>query len=223
MCGRKTLTKGKIEIIQEMLVDDWNDDWIPSYNIAPTQNTPILIHNEKRIIKTMRWGLVPSWAKDLKMGSRLINARLETLSEKPSFKNLLKSNRCVVITDGYYEWMRNGNTKQPYYIHHPNNKIMPMAGLWDEWVDENNKMIHTYTVITTQSAKSISHIHNRMPVILNVNELDDWVNTDYPLENALNILSPHAITLKFYPVSNFVNSPINNSEICIQPLIQETL
>ena len=87
MCGRKTLTKGKIEIIQEMLVDDWNDDWIPSYNIAPTQKTPILIHNEKRIIKTMRWGLVPSWAKDFKMGSRLINARLETLPDKPSFRN----------------------------------------------------------------------------------------------------------------------------------------
>ena len=222
MCGRKTLTKGKIEIIQAMLVDGWNDDWIPSYNIAPTQNTPILIHNEKRIIKTMRWGLVPSWAKDLKMGSRLINARLETLPEKPSFRNLLTSNRCVVITDGYYEWMQTGDGKIPYYICHPQNNILPMAGLWDKWIDGNNEEYHTYTIITTQPAKSISHIHNRMPVILKFDEIDDWINANNLLEKALKMLAPFINPLEFYPISNFVNSPKNNSKICIQPLIQET-
>ena len=222
MCGRKTLTKGKIEIIQEMLVDDWNDDWIPSYNIAPTQNTPILIHNEKRIIKTMRWGLVPSWAKDLKMGSRLINARLETLTEKPSFRNLLTSNRCVVITDGYYEWMQTGDGKIPYYIYHPQRNILPMAGLWDKWIDENNKEYHTYTVITTEPAQPIAHIHNRMPVILNFDEIDEWTNINIPCDEALNKLASFSNPLEFYPVSNFVNSPKNNSEICIQPIIQET-
>ena len=222
MCGRKTLTKGKIEIIQDMLVDDWGEDWIPSYNIAPTQNTPILLFNKKRFIKTMRWGLIPSWAKDVKIGSRLINARSETLSEKSSFQTLLQSNRCVIITDGYYEWMQTNNGKIPYYIHHPHNNILPMAGLWDRWIDENNKEYHTYTVITTEPAQPITHIHNRMPVILNFNELDDWVNAKYPAKEALNMLDSFTHPLEFYPVSNFVNSPRNNSEICIQPIIQET-
>lgn len=223
MCGRKTLTKGKIEIIQEMLVDDWGDPWVPSFNIAPTQNTPILLYDERRYIKTMRWGLVPSWAKNIKMGSRLINARSETLSEKPSFKNLLKSNRCVVITDGYYEWMRNGNDKQPYYICHPQNHIMPMAGLWDKWIDENNKEVLSYTVITTEPAKPLAHIHNRMPVLLRNDEVNNWIDSNISTELVMNYLSPFENELKFHPVSNFVNSPRNNSEICIQPITQETL
>ena len=223
MCGRKTLTKGKIEIIQEMLVDDWNDDWIPIHNIAPTQNTPILLFNEKRFVKNMRWGLVPFWAKDLKMGSRLINARVETLSEKPSCRNLLRSNRCVVITDGYYEWMQTGNGKIPYYIFHPQKNILPMAGLWDKWIDDNNKEYHTYTVITTEPAKPISHIHNRMPVILNDDGIDHWINSNTSAELAISYLTPFENELNFYPVSSFVNSPRNNSEICIQPIIQETL
>ena len=222
MCGRKTLTKGKIEIIQEMLVDDWNDDWIPSHNIAPTQNTPILLFNEKRFVKNMRWGLVPFWAKDLKMGSRLINARVETISEKPSFRNLLTSNRCVVITDGYYEWMQTGNGKIPYYIFHPQKNILPMAGLWDKWIDDNNKEYHTYTVITTEPAKPISHIHNRMPVILNDDGIDHWINSNTSAELAISYLTPFENELNFYPVSSFVNSPRNNSESCIQPLIKES-
>ena len=222
MCGRKTLTKGKIEIIQDMLVDDWGEDWIPSYNIAPTQNTPILLFNEKRFIKTMRWGLIPSWAKDIKIGNRLINARSDTLSEKPSFQKLLQSNRCVIITDGYYEWMQTNNGKIPYYIHNPHNNILPMAGLWDRWIDENNKEYHTYTVITTEPAQPIAHIHNRMPVILNFDEIDDWINANNLSEKALNMLAPFTNALEFHPVSNFVNSPGNNSEICVQPIIKET-
>ena len=222
MCGRKTLTKGKIEIIQEMLVDDWNDDWIPSHNIAPTQNTPILLFNEKRFVKNMRWGLVPFWAKDLKMGSRLINARVETLPEKPSFRNLLTSNRCVVITDGYYEWMQTGDGKIPYHIRHPQKNILPMAGLWDKWIDDNNKEYHTYTVITTEPAHPIAHIHNRMPVILNDDGIDHWINSNTSAELAISYLTPFENELKFYPVSSFVNSPRNNSESCIQPLIKES-
>ena len=121
-----------------------------------------------------------------------------------------------------YEWMQTNNGKIPYYIHHPHNNILPMAGLWDRWIDENNKEYHTYTVITTEPAQPITHIHNRMPVILNFNELDDWVNAKYPAKEALNMLDPFTHPLEFYPVSNFVNSPRNNSEICIQPIIQET-
>ena len=218
MCGRKTLTKGKIEIIQDLLVDDWAEDWAPSFNIAPTQNSPILLYQEKRQIQIMRWGLVPSWAKDLKKRSRMINARAETLTEKPAFRSLLRSKRCVVVTDGYYEWMQTNNGKRPYFIHQRNGQILPMAGLWDKWLDENEKEWNTYTVITTEPAESISHIHRRMPVILDKPHLDYWINCDYPPEEAMEYLKPYENPLEFYPVAIFVNSPANNSEKCIQPL-----
>ena len=214
MCGRKTLTKGKIEIIQDLLVDDWAEDWEPSFNIAPTQNTPVLLYKEKRQLRTMRWGLVPFWAKDLKMGSRMINARAETLTEKPAFRSLLRSKRCVVVTDGYYEWQQTNSGKQPFYIHHRQGQILPMAGLWDKWLDENEKEWNTYTVITTEPAESISHIHNRMPVILNKPHMDYWINCDYPPDEALEYLKPYENPLEFYPVSKFVNSPANNTVEC---------
>ena len=124
MCGRKTLTKDMQSIIEELAIEEWEnpDNYIPNYNIAPTQNSPILIDNGKRIVKSMRWGLIPSWSKDDKFGARMINARIETLTEKPSYRNLISSNRCIVITDGYYEWKTNGAQKTPYYFKDPNDK-----------------------------------------------------------------------------------------------------
>ena len=124
MCGRKTLTKDAQAIIEELLVDEWEqkDEYNPSYNIAPTQYSPILIYNNNRKIEHMRWGLVPSWAKDKAIGAKMINARGETLLEKPSFKNLVSSNRCIVITDGYFEWQNIGTTKTPHYFHNPEKK-----------------------------------------------------------------------------------------------------
>ena len=218
MCGRKTLTKGKIEIIQDLLVDGWNGDWQPSYNIAPTQNSPVLVYKEKRQIRTMRWGLVPSWAKELKMGSRMINARAETLTEKPAFRNLLRAKRCVVVTDGYYEWQKTDGGKQPFYIHQRHGQILPMAGLWDRWVDGDENEWNTYTVITTEAAEALSHIHNRMPVILNKPDIDFWINSDYPPDEALEYLKPYENPLEIYAVSNFINSPNNNTIECIQAI-----
>jgi len=129
MCGRKTLTRDMQSIIEEMAIEDWldKDRYSPSYNISPTQQSPVLIDDGKRYVQPMRWGLIPFWAKDMKIGSRLINARSETLLGKPSFRNLVPKQRCVVITDGYFEW--EGSTKTPYYIKHPENKLLPMAGL----------------------------------------------------------------------------------------------
>ena len=115
MCGRKTLTKGKIEIIEELFVDEWENDfdWKPSYNIAPTQMSPVLLNDGKRKVKPMCWGLVPSWAKDKTIGAKMINARSETLGEKPSFQSLIYQKRCIVISDGYFEWKREGRKKSP--------------------------------------------------------------------------------------------------------------
>lgn len=220
MCGRKTLTKGKIEIMEELFVDEWENDfdWEPSYNIAPTQISPILLNDGKRKVKPMYWGLVPSWAKDKTISAKMINARSETLGEKPSFQSLIYQKRCIVISDGYFEWKREGSKKIPYYIRDPNGKLLPMAGLWDEWVDKQEKRWLTYTVITTDPSNQINHIHNRMPVILDKLEMDLWINFDYPPNEALTCLKPYEKLLELYPVSTFVNSPANNSNQCILPI-----
>ena len=219
MCGRKTLTKGKIEIMEELFVDEWEDDfdWEPSYNIAPTQISPVLLNDGKRKVKPMFWGLVPSWAKDKTIGAKMINARSETLGEKPSFQSLIYQKRCIVISDGYFEWKREGKKKKPYYIRDPDGKLLPMAGLWDEWVDKQGKKWLTYTVITTDPSNQINHIHNRMPVILDKLKMDLWINFDYPPNEALACLKPYEKLLELYPVSTFVNSPANNSNQCILP------
>ena len=220
MCGRKTLTKDTQAIIEELLIDEWDqkDEYSPSYNIAPTQNSPILIYNNKRKIEQMRWGLIPSWAKDKAIGAKMINARGETLLEKPSFKNLVISNRCIVITDGYFEWHNIGTVKTPYYFHDPKKNILPMAGLWDEWKSANGELMKTYTVITTTPKPEYAHIHNRMPVILPHSEIDAWINTrDHSPKDALGHVLPYQYELEVYPVSTFVNSPKNNSAKCTTP------
>ena len=220
MCGRKTLTKDTQAIIEELLIDEWDqkDEYSPSYNIAPTKNSPILIYNNKRKIEHMRWGLIPSWAKDKAIGAKMINARGETLLEKPSFKNLVISKRCIVITDGYFEWHNIGTVKTPYYFHDPKKRILPMAGLWDEWKSANGELMKTYTVITTTPKPEYAHIHNRKPVILPYSEIDLWINTrDHSPKAALGHVLPYRYELEVYPVSTFVNSPKNNSARCIAP------
>ena len=218
MCGRKTLTKDAQAIIEELLIDEWEqkDEYNPSYNIAPTQNSPILIYNYKRKIDHMRWGLIPSWAKDKAIGTKMINARGETLLEKPTFKNLLIKNRCIIITDGYFEWYNTGVSKTPYYFRDPEKNILPMAGLWDKWQSSNGKSMKTYTLITTTPKPEYAHIHNRMPVILPHSRIDIWINTRYysPAVAVDNVL-PYQDELDVFPVSTFVNSPKNNSIKCI--------
>ena len=135
MCGRKTLTRDLQSIIEELAIDEYLDDGFePSYNIAPTQFSPVLIgKDDSRVLKRMKWGLIPSWSKDEAIGSKMINARSESLLEKPSFQNLVHQNRCVVITDGYFEWKKGNEGSQPFYISHPGKKLLPLAGLWTTW------------------------------------------------------------------------------------------
>ena len=221
MCGRKTLTKDAQSIIEELLIDEWEqkDEYSPSYNIAPTQNSPVLVYNNNRKIEHMRWGLIPSWTKDKSIGTKMINARGETLLEKPSFKNLVSSKRCIVITDGYFEWQNIGTIKTPHYFHDPEKKILPMAGLWDEWRSANGELMKTYTVITTTPKPEFAHIHTRMPVILTHPAIDIWVNTrDHTPAVAMDHILPYQDELAVYPVSTLVNSPKNNSARCIMPI-----
>jgi len=162
MCGRKTLIWDMQSIIEELTIEEWldKDYYNPSYNIAPTQQSPILMDNGIRYVQPMRWGLIPYWTKDRSIGLRMINARSETLLEKPSFSNLVPKQRCVVIADGYFEWYKEGTTKTPYYIKHPEDKLLPMAGLWDIWKSPDGTIINSYTVITTEPQHEIAFIHN---------------------------------------------------------------
>ena len=220
MCGRYTL-KAIAEILADQFDFEKLSDANPRYNIAPAQLSPILIQeNDSRIVRPMKWGLIPSWSKDETMGAKLINARSETLLEKPSFQNLVPRNRCVVISDGYYEWQRRGSaTKQPVYIHHPRGRLLPMAGLWSAWTSSAGDELLTYTVITTVAKKSIVHIHTRMPVILHSGDLDTWLGSDQnPVHAASNLLVPYRGDLGFHPVSTMVSSPRNNSPDCILPI-----
>ena len=221
MCGRKTLTKDMQSIIEELAIEEWEnpDNYIPNYNIAPTQISPILIDNGKRIVKPMRWGLIPSWAKDDKFGAKMINARIETLTEKPSYRNLLPKKRCVVITDGYYEWKRDGDRKIPFYIKNPDNKLLAMAGLYDVWKNPDGQLIPTYTIITKDAQQEIAAIHNRMPVILPQEHLDIWIKTEMASStDALELAKTAKPKLEKYPVSTIVNSVRNNSRDCIKPV-----
>lgn len=221
MCGRKTLTRDIQSIIEEMAIEEWQDQdlFSPSFNIAPTQLSPIMIDHMGRRVKPMKWGLIPNWSKDAAMGSKLINARSETLLQKPSFQNLVPRKRCVVITDGYYEWKRTSSKSIPFYIHHPDNKLLPMAGLWDIWKNESDESIYSYTVITTTPAPGVEHIHHRMPVILKPENINPWLqvhNTSIP--NAMDLLKPYKEPLQSFQVSTLVNSPRNNRKECILPI-----
>ena len=216
MCGRKTLSKDIASIIEEMDIEEWEaHDYKPNYNIAPTDFSPVIIKDGKKKAKMMRWGLIPAWSKNEQIGSKMINARLETVLEKPSFSSLVHNQRCIVLADGYYEWAKPNN--QPYYILDKKNKILPLAGLWTSWQASNSSTLFTYTVITTTPANNIKNIHNRMPLILNSRSMDKWLNYDkVPISECLNYIQHEKPHLKFYPVSKIVNSSINNSILNIR-------
>ena len=214
MCGRYTFFNN-IDSLQHSLNIDVIDSNIinhqASYNISPTQNAPVVFEeNNKRILKNMRWGLIPSWAKDNSFASKLINARSETIADKPSFKNLITTNRCVVLANGYYEWVNVDNKKHPYFIYSEENTMISMAGLWTEWRD-----VVSFTIITKQSDISISHLHHRMPLILQEEKIDSYLDKRNTFDDFVKF---DDMKLKYHQVSNLVNSPKNNDASCINPI-----
>ncbi len=221
MCGRKTLTKDVESIIQEMGIESWRDSgsYQLSYNISPSQSSPVMIDDMGRHVKMMKWGLIPNWATDASIGSKLINARAETLLEKPSFKNLVSNQRCIVLSDGYFEWKRSNSRAIPYYVYNPNNKILPMAGLWDFWKNNSGENIFSYTIITTQANSNLKDIHHRMPVILDLKQIDPWLKVhNISVADTMSLLVPFQNDLHFHQVSTIVNSPRNNRIDCIRPI-----
>ena len=205
MCGRFTLdpiTKvyERFEISNRLEIQ-------ARFNIAPTQDVPVIIRQSPNRIVLMRWGLIPHWAKDESIGTKMINARAETITEKVSFKRLLPSKRCIVPASGYYEWQAAENGKQPYYIHAEDGEYLPFAGLYDSWKNPEGIEIYSFAIITTEPTVNLQAIHNRMPVILEPKAEEVWLNPDVTDPGELTpLLHPYAVkVLDFYPVSKAVN------------------
>jgi putative SOS response-associated peptidase YedK len=192
----------------------------PRYNIAPTQNIAVIIQDKGRKLTTFRWGLIPSWVKDPAIGNNLINARSETLLEKPSFKNAFKKRRCLIIADGFFEWKKSGQEKIPMYIHLKTEKPFAFAGIWETWKSPDGKAVHSCAIITTVPNELMLAIHNRMPVILAKKDEATWIDIPNPAENNLiDLLKPYpAEAMTAYQVSKIVNSSHNDVLTCIKPV-----
>ena len=215
MCGRFVLKHPVDEIALLFSIDHSIHklkELSPNFNVSPTQNSLILsFEKNQKLLSEMHFGLIPSWSKDASYSSNLINARVETITDKPNYRSLIYTNRCIVLASGYFEWRKEGNAKQPYFIHLNNNSIMTLAGLWTEW---NN--IRSFTIITTQAADKIKDIHHRMPLIIDIDQVNRYLN---PRGNFFhNSYKNNNIKLEHYKVSRFVNKPINNSIRCIDQL-----
>jgi putative SOS response-associated peptidase YedK len=221
MCGRYTLTTDAAMLQAEFKLDSIPQDLAPRYNIAPTQPVAVVVNEGgARQLDVFQWGLIPFWAKDKAIGSKMINARAETLAEKPSFKRPLQKQRCLVLADGFYEWQKTSRGKIPTYIHLKDRKPFAFAGLWDRWTASDGEEILSCTIVTTTPNSLIEPIHNRMPVILPQEAVETWLN---PVEQSPKTLLP---LLKAYPagkmasyhVSKLVNSPANDLPDCIRPV-----
>jgi putative SOS response-associated peptidase YedK len=220
MCGRFTLNTSS-QIIAELFKLSEVPNIQPRYNIAPTQSiATVTVDSEKmqRQFQFMRWGLIPSWAKDLKIASHTINARSETVAEKPAFRSAIKHRRCLIIADGFYEWQAQGKKKQPYYFTMANREPFAFAGLWENWESPESENIVSCSIITTAANSTVQPVHDRMPVILPPSAWEEWL--DPSIKNAQEVLpllkpyDPAAITAN--AVSTIVNSPTRDSPECIQ-------
>lgn len=212
MCGRFTFID--IEDIRERFNAD-PIDFKPNYNVAPTQDVPVILPNHQ--LALFRWGLIPFWAKDPSIGNKMINARAETVDEKPSFKHSLQRKRCLVVADGFYEWKKEGSTKRPYRITLKDQGLFGFAGLWDTWKSPTGDIINSCSIITTTPNDLMIPIHNRMPVILPREVEHVWLDLSIVESGFLkSLLVPYpADQMMAYEVSTLVNSPKNNGPECL--------
>ncbi len=219
MCGRYSLSTPMDDLVEVFDVPPVTFDHQPRYNIAPTQQAPVVASDRQGTrMGPMRWGLVPSWAKDVSIGSRMINARAETLRSKPAFKEAVVARRCLVPADGFYEWAKEASGKVPNWIHDPTRAPLALAGLWERWTGTGSEPVFSFTIITVEPNDAVRPLHDRMPAIVPVGERATWLDKTVRTENALQILRPYEGELAAYPVSKLVNSPVNDVPECIEPV-----
>tara|TARA_B100000579_G_scaffold325531_1_gene275335 strand:- start:151 stop:840 length:690 start_codon:yes stop_codon:yes gene_type:complete len=218
MCGRFTLR------VEDEDLSDFFDlpnevNVAPRYNIAPSQDIYTLrltpSRREKKLGR-MHWGLVPSWAQDPKIAFRLINARSETVENKPSFRDAFRSQRCLIPASGYYEWKREGKEKVPYLISHEDGKLMAFAGIWDTWINPAGEPLTSCSILTTEALPELEKIHSRMPLILESSDFDTWLSpSEIPDQEFMMPYQRKA--LKAMPLSSHVNSAANDDPRCLEP------
>lgn len=218
MCGRFQISKIVDDIQLRFHVDvetEWNRQ---IFNAAPGMMLPVITSADPSLLKVFKWGLIPAWASDPAIGNKLINARAETLAEKPSFRIALKSRRCLIPANGFFEWKKEGDEKLPYRICFHDDRLFAFAGLWDTWKDPEERLIHSFTIITTSSNELMKPIHDRMPVILEPKDEHEWLDTGIQQEEALALLKPYPDgEMEAYQVSSLVNNVRNNNPEILLP------
>ncbi len=221
MCGRYSLVASIAELEDRFGFDGADAAYSPSYNVAPTQGVlTVVAESDARRAVRMRWGLIPSWAKDVSIGSRMINTRAETVAEKPSFRTALRRRRCLVLADGFYEWRRISTGKRPMRVTMASGEPFAFAGLWDTWQDPQDETVISCTIITTEANDLLRPIHERMPVILQRDQEDLWLDHDVPEPEVLReVLIPYnPDTMNAYEISTLVNSAANDGPEVIEPI-----
>jgi putative SOS response-associated peptidase YedK len=220
MCGRSSLHDAPVSVLEKFELPPVLPGFEAHYNIAPTQDQWTIASGagNRPVVSRKRWGLIPSWASDPAIGNRMINARSDTLANKPAFRDLVRDHRCVILADGYYEWSGEGKSRIPRFFHLTGHAPFAMAGIWDRW--RRGEVTHdTCTIITTDATEWASQFHHRMPVILPLDAAVKWVDRRTPLHEALSLLRGYdAGDLDCYEVSRFVNSPANDSPECIRAI-----
>jgi putative SOS response-associated peptidase YedK len=225
MCGRFSLRARLAEMLEEYF--DVLDAPLlePRYNIAPSQPVPVIrlmpnCPKSQHELALLRWGLIPSWAKDPAIGNRMINARAETLAEKPAFRAALRRRRCLIPADGFYEWQGTGKSKQPFFIHFRDDRPFAFAGLWESWEGPDNSAIESCTIITTEANELVRPIHDRMPVILPPEAHIHWLDSSIDkFEDIAALLVPFSSgEMDAYPVTTLVNKPTHDEPGCVSPI-----
>jgi putative SOS response-associated peptidase YedK len=213
MCGRYTDTKRDKQFLVRMGIEQAEIDFVPRYNLSPTQQASVVMLSENGPeLRRARWGLIPFWAKDEKIGSSLINARGETVATKPAFRSSFKKRRCLVLADGFYEWQKVAGGKQPIYIRMREGRPFVFAGLWGHWNE-----LESFTILTTTPNDLCSKVHDRMPVILKEQDFSKWIDPVTPFDEVGSLIKSYATDeMECYPVSSVVSSPRTDSEALIQ-------
>jgi putative SOS response-associated peptidase YedK len=221
MCGRFMLVDNA-EVIAQVLGFPFNETLSVRYNISPSQNILVARHNEQDQgeFALLKWGLIPSWVKDVNKAHKPINAKAETINERPYFRVAFKKRRCLIPTNGFYEWKPEGKIKQPFLIHRPGNELFFFAGLWEYWVSHDGEVIESATIVTTNANQTVAPIHCRMPVILSKKDYEPWLdinNTDSEFLLSMLLPAPNEM-LEALKVSTLVNSPKNDNPHCVEPV-----
>jgi putative SOS response-associated peptidase YedK len=221
MCGRFTVAVPREDLLDEFGLTEAPFDIHPRYNLAPSQIAPVLLRGQDGALRLagFRWGLVPWWATDAEIGNRMINARAETLARKPAFRDAFRERRCLVPADGWFEWQKQGTRKVPMWIHLRSRRPFAFAGLWERWGPPEDPL-HSFTIVTTAAAPPIRDIHDRMPALLPPAARGTWLDPEADPAALAALLRPYpGDDLEAWSVSTLVNSPRNDLEACIEPLV----